>query len=129
MVPMIRGELAALLIVAMVLSSCAQQPSVKVLARTETDTGLIDGTVIYEDGKPVKGATAYAHPTDRGMVAKIPQAETDETGYFAIRHLWLGKFAVTAKKEDASQKRNRLSIFACSPTGIPPKRDVECLSA
>lgn len=34
------------------------------------------------------------------MAAKVPQADTDETGYFAIRRLWLGKFAVTAKKED-----------------------------
>jgi len=34
------------------------------------------------------------------MVAKVPSADTDELGHFQIKHLWLGKFAVTAKKED-----------------------------
>ena len=99
---MIRGELVAWLIVAMVLSSGAQQPSVKLLAQTETDTGLIDGTVIYEDGKPVKGATVYAVPLGRPMAAVIPHADSDETGYFAIHisRSWFGRFAVAAKKED-----------------------------
>jgi hypothetical protein len=70
------------------------------LVSIQADTGLIEGTVTYEDGKPTKGATVYAHPTDRGMAAIVPHGDTDEKGYFAIRHLWLGKFAVTAKKED-----------------------------
>ena len=34
------------------------------------------------------------------MAAIVPSAETDELGHFQIKHLWLGKFAVTAKKED-----------------------------
>ena len=102
MEPMIRGELAAWLIVATVLSSGAQQRSVKPLAQTEADTGLIDGTVIYEDGRPVKGATVYAVPLGRPMAAIIPHAETDETGYFVIHvsRSWFGKFVVAAKKED-----------------------------
>lgn len=91
---------AQFLFAAIAITSCGQQPIVKVLAQTEADTGLIEGTVTYEDGKPVKDATAFAFPTDRGMLAKVPQAITDERGYFAIRHLWLGKFAVTTKKED-----------------------------
>src|SRR6267143_1258545 len=89
---------AVSLFVAVVLSSCAQRPTFRVVAAD--GPGLIEGTVIYEDGQPAKGATVSARPTDRGMVAKVPSADTDELGHFQIKHLWLGKFAVTAKKED-----------------------------
>src|SRR5882762_3575957 len=82
-----------------VLSSCARQSAVRVVAADE-GLGLIEGTVIYEDGRPAKGATVSVWPTDRGMAAKVPSADTDELGHFQIKHLWLGKFAVTAKKED-----------------------------
>jgi hypothetical protein len=65
----------------------------------EGGPGLIEGIVVYEDGRPAKGATVSAFPTG-GLVGKVPSAETDEQGQFQIRHLWLGQFAVTAKKED-----------------------------
>ena len=89
---------AVSLFVAAVLSSCARRPTLRVVAAD--GPGLIEGTVIYENGQPAKGATVSAQPTDRGMVAKVPSADTDERGHFQIKHLWLGKFAVTAKKED-----------------------------
>ena len=89
---------AVSLFVAAVLSSCARRPTLRVVAAD--GPGLIEGTVIYEDGQPAKGATVSAQPTDRGMVAKVPSADTDELGHFQIKHLWLGKFEVTAKKED-----------------------------
>jgi hypothetical protein len=87
------------LFIAAVLSSCAHQPSVRIVAADE-GPGLIEGTVIYEDGRPAKGATVSAFPLDRGLAAKVPSADTDELGHFQINRLWLGKFAVTAKKED-----------------------------
>ena len=90
---------AASLFVAAVLSSCARQPSVRIVAADE-GPGLIEGTVIYEDGRPAEGATVSAFPLDRGLAAKVPSADTDELGHFQINRLWLGKFAVTAKKED-----------------------------
>ena len=90
---------AVLLFVAAVLSSWACQPSVRVVPSDE-GPGLIEGTVIYEDGSPAKGATVSAFPLDRGLAAKVPSADTDELGHFQINRLWLGKFAVTAKKED-----------------------------
>jgi hypothetical protein len=89
---------AVLLFMAAVLSSCARQPSLRVVAADE-GPGLIEGTVIYEDGRPAKGATVSAFPLDRGLAAKVPSADTDELGHFQINRLWLGKFAVTAKKE------------------------------
>jgi Carboxypeptidase regulatory-like domain len=84
-----------LLLAAAVLSSCARQ-NVRVTAADGPCE--IEGTVIYEDGRPANHATVSAFPTDRGLVAKVPSADTDELGHFHIKHLWLGKFAVTAKK-------------------------------
>ena len=66
----------------------------------EDRIGSIEGTVTHEDGTPVRGATAYATPGDRGIAGILPHAETDENGHFVIRRLWLGKFMVSAKKED-----------------------------
>lgn len=64
--------------------------------------GLIDGTVTYEDGKPVHGATVYADPLGRGMGAIVPHADSDENGHFTIHVApsWFGRFAVAGKKED-----------------------------
>lgn len=102
MKPMVWGRLGTSLILAMAFSSGVPQQSVKSPAQTEADAGLIDGTVIYEDGRPVKGATVSAEPLGRLMQMAIPHAETDESGYFAIHisRSWFGKFAVAAKKED-----------------------------
>jgi hypothetical protein len=99
---MIRSELLASLIVVIVLSSVSPPLSETLLAQAQTDSGLIDGTVFYENGKPVKGATVYAKPLGRPIAAIIPHADSDETGYFAVHipRSWFGKFAVVAKKED-----------------------------
>lgn len=86
------------LLVGAVLCSCGRQPALRVVAADE-DLGLIEGTVVYEDGRPTKGATVSAFPLDRGLAVKVPSADTDELGHFQIEHLWLGTFAVTAKKE------------------------------
>lgn len=71
-------------------------------AHADENNGVIQGTVTYEDGKPVRGATAYAHPLGRPILAIIPHADSDETGHYALRipYSWFGKFAVAAKKED-----------------------------
>jgi hypothetical protein len=92
----------ASLIAAVVLSSGLQQQNVKSLTRTEANAGLIDGTVFYDDGRPVKDATVSAQPLGRPMGAIVPHADTDETGYFAIHisRSWFGRFSVAAKKED-----------------------------
>jgi hypothetical protein len=74
---------AVLFFVAAVLSSCARQPSVRVVTAAE-GPALIEGTVIYEDGSPTKGATVSAFPLDRGLAAKVPSADTDELGHFQI---------------------------------------------
>lgn len=97
---MSRAELTPLLFVAIVLTLCTQLARVAVLANTDADTGLIEGTVSYENGSSANGATVYASPMGRPMMGIIPHAITDEKGHFAIRHLWLGKYAVGAEKLD-----------------------------
>ena len=62
--------------------------------------GAIQGTVTYEDGRPVKEATVYAQPLDHGMAGIVPHATTNESGYFMISHLWLGEYAVGGEKLD-----------------------------
>jgi hypothetical protein len=97
---MCRAQITPLLVAAIVLSLCAQQADVWILAAADMGPGLIEGTVRYEEGNPVNGATVYA-ATMNGLGAGIlPNAKTDETGHFAIPHLWLGKYAVAAEKLD-----------------------------
>jgi hypothetical protein len=88
--------------VAITLILLTQQSGLNAHVKPKDGEGLIDGVVTYEDKKPVKGATVYADPLGQAIHAIIPHAETDETGYFAIRipRSWFGKFAVAAKKED-----------------------------
>jgi hypothetical protein len=95
------SKLIALLTVAVVFSLGVYPQSEKPISETESNDGLIDGTVFYDDGKPVKGATAYADPLGVDIGAVIPHADTDEAGRFIIHipRSWFGKFAVTAGKE------------------------------
>lgn len=93
-----RGKLASLLLASIFLGLSARQDGVWAPVDADVGPGLIEGTVRYEDGDPVNGATVHSKPIDRGMAAIVPQAKTDESGHFAIPHLWLGKFAVGAEK-------------------------------
>lgn len=93
-----------------VLCSCSRLP-VRVVAADE-GSGQIEGIVIYEDGEPVKGATVFAFPLDRGLAAKVPSADTNELGHFQISRLWLGKFAVTAKKEDEGYPDTNIAFYS-----------------
>src|SRR5438445_12409746 len=91
---------AAALLAAGVLVLHAQQAGKSTPASAEEDKGVIQGTVIYEDGNPINGATVYASAMF-GLGAGItPNAKTDETGHFVIALLLLGKYAVTWEKQD-----------------------------
>jgi hypothetical protein len=86
------------LVIAVAAGSCSRQPAIRIVAADESP-GVIEGTVIYEDGRPAKGAMVSAFPLDRIMLGRIPATETDAFGHFYIKHLLVGKFDVTAKKE------------------------------
>jgi hypothetical protein len=66
-----------------------------------TQEGLIEGTVVYENGRPAGGATVYASgPMGIPFGGIVPHSKADEKGHFAIANLWLGKYAVGAEKLD-----------------------------
>lgn len=75
-------------------------------------SGFIEGTVAYEDGRPVKGATVTAMPLGVPLATLIPQAETDEKGHFSIRPLWLVRYAVGAKKEDKNYADTTMQFYS-----------------
>jgi hypothetical protein len=84
---MTRIVASMLLLIAVVLNSCARR---NVITTVSDGPCEIEGTVVYEDGRPANHSTVLAFPTDRGMAAKVPSADTDELGHFHIKHLWLG---------------------------------------
>jgi hypothetical protein len=98
-----------LLLAAAVLNSCARQ---NVIVTGPNGPCEIEGTVIYEDGRPANHATVSALPTDRWMAGKVPAADTDELGHFHIKRVWLGKFAVTARKEDEGYPDTGSSFYS-----------------
>jgi hypothetical protein len=102
MMRMIWSKSAGSVVVELALGLSAARQSEKPVVQQDAKTGSIDGTVLYEDGRPTKGATVYASPLGRPIIGIIPHADTDETGYFriAIPSSWFGRFAVAAKKED-----------------------------
>lgn len=91
-----------ILTISVVMACVVLQPGRSPARQAYADAGVISGTVFYENGMPVKGATASAVPLGRPIGAIIPHADTDSAGHFAIfiPESWFGKFAVTAKKED-----------------------------
>lgn len=89
------GTAATLLAIVLALHGQQSKPT-----HADENDGVIQGTVTYEDGKPVKDATVYAHPLDRAMMRILPHATTDESGHFVVSHLWLGKYAVGGEKLD-----------------------------
>jgi hypothetical protein len=89
-------------IVAIVLISAGSRQQSFALLAQYSGPGVINGTVTYEGGSPVKGATITAHPKGRPIAAQLPWAESDPTGHFEIKipRDWFGEFSVTAKKVD-----------------------------
>jgi hypothetical protein len=88
------GLAATLLAIALTLHGEQSTPT-----RADESQGTIQGTFSYEDGRPVKDATVYAHPMF-GTITVVPHTTTNESGHFVISHLWLGKYAVGGEKLD-----------------------------
>lgn len=89
------GPAAVLLAIILVPHEQQSKPT-----RDEGDGDVIQGTVFYEDGRPVKDATVYAQPMFGVMMGIVPHATTDDSGHFVVSHLRLGKYAVGAEKLD-----------------------------
>lgn len=99
------------LVTALVLA-CGLRPSTTGIAAADENTGLITGTLYYQDGGVVSGATVYAQPMGRPMESIVPHATTDERGHFKIPHLWLARYAVDASKTDEGYADNYLQFYS-----------------
>jgi hypothetical protein len=74
-----------------------------------------DSPHLCQNGAMDRGKLAYlvfSQPMDRVMAAIIPHAKTDEAGYFAIPHSWLGKFAVGAEKLDEDYPNMTMQFYS-----------------
>jgi hypothetical protein len=78
----------------------------------DENEGVIQGTLIYEDGKPVKDATVHAEPLDRAMTGIVPYATTDKNGHFVVAHLLLGKYAVGGEKPDEGYPNMTIPFYS-----------------
>jgi hypothetical protein len=67
---------------------------------TEVGEGVIQGVVLGEDGRPVRGAKVHAELEGVPMAKKIRYVETDESGFFLIDRLDFGNYYVGAMKEE-----------------------------
>jgi hypothetical protein len=62
-------------------------------------SGVINGYVLNEEGRPVGKADVYAQPTKAAWAGRLPSGRSDSSGRFTI-HVWHPtEYAVTAVKE------------------------------
>ena len=76
------------------------------------ESGTVNGVVTNEEGVVVAGATAYAHPLDRPIAGRVPHAETNATGHFAIHELPWGLYSISATKEQDDYPEMFSAFFA-----------------
>src|SRR5467141_754880 len=67
---------------------------------TEVGEGVIQGVVLGEDARPVRGARVHAELKGVPMAKAIRYVETDESGFFLIDRLIFGNYYVGAMKEE-----------------------------
>lgn len=88
------------------------RPSTSGIAGADENTGLITGTLYYQHGGVVSGATVYAQPMGRPMESIVPHAETDEHGHFKISRLWFARYAINASKTDEGYPDNYFQFYS-----------------
>ena len=82
---------------------------------TEVGEGVIQGVVLGEEGRPVRGAKVHAELNGVAMAKKILYVETDENGFFLIDRLDFGKYYVGAMKEEEGYGNSDSSFFSDNP--------------
>lgn len=77
--------------------------------------GSISGTIYDHDGVPVADAHVSAELMhgDKGLTAL--GTKTDDHGRFLFSHLSLGKYFISADKEEAGYPSTAPDMFACKP--------------
>src|SRR5215469_13789853 len=65
--------------------------------------GVINGTVVGQDGKPAKGIGLDAWPLGVPLAAKLPHTRANDVGEYRFEQIpWWGKYSVHAQDDDAS---------------------------
>src|SRR6266436_7302763 len=83
--------------------------------RAEVGEGVIQGVVLGEGSRPVRGAKVHAELKDIPMAKAIRYVETDENGFFLIDQLEFGTYYVAAKKEEEGYGDSGFSFFNDQP--------------
>lgn len=78
-------------------------------------TGGISGTVVTEDGHPVTDAHVSAEVMDGEKIVTALMAQTDEHGRFAFTRLALGKYRLSAEKQESGYLSTLPDIFNSRP--------------
>jgi Family of unknown function (DUF6843) len=82
---------------------------------TEVGEGVIQGVVLGEEGRPVRGAKVHAELKGVAMHKAIRYVETDENGFFVIDQLEFGTYYVSAKNEKEEYGDSGFSFFNDQP--------------
>lgn len=80
---------------------------------TNQGKGSIEGTVLDEKGRPVKGVKVNADPADSRIRASLVRyVETSEQGEFVIDRLDWGDYKVFTKKEEAGYPNMSYAFYS-----------------
>lgn len=82
---------------------------------TEVGEGVIQGVVLGEGARPVRGAKVHADLKGVPMAKKIRYVETDENGFFLIDQLEFGTYYVAAKNDEEGYGDSGFSFFNDQP--------------
>ena len=83
--------------------------------RAEVGEGVIQGVVLGEASRPVRGAKVHAELKDIPMAKAIRYVETDENGFFLFDQLEFGTYYVAAKKQEEGYGDSGFSFFNDEP--------------
>ena len=82
---------------------------------TEVGEGVIQGVVLGEGARPVRGAKVHAELKGVPMAKKIRYVETDANGFFLIDQLEFGTYYVSAENEEEEYGDSGFSFFNDQP--------------
>jgi len=82
---------------------------------TEVGEGVIQGVVLGEGARPVRGAKVHAELKGVPMAKKIRYVETDANGFFLIDQLKFGIYYVSAENEEEEYGDSGFSFFNDQP--------------
>src|SRR5258708_19715962 len=87
---------------------------------TEVGEGVIQGVVLGEGARPVRGAKVHAELKGVPMAKKIRYVETDTNGFFLIDQLQFRTYYFSAENQEEEYEASSFSFFTYQPFPMPP---------